>query len=259
MSGNCNPCVPEDPLLKVPNTPITKLGLSFRDIAAQLDNFKKELLKQPITQQFLADPYNQSSETIINLDREWAITANKMVNDMTGVPQGYGKRMLFCANDGSVFVDVSTFVPNTKWLNYSIVAITKFSNYKFIDNPTEPQFNINVNSSSDSFNYEETNWSNVTINPAMQSSNYTILRCGSTTPPVTDINDYLNPERPIAVTFAELDPHTSRQEIIEATTNTYGWCSRYSSTVFSPNYYVATELKGADGYNIFIRLSYFLL
>jgi hypothetical protein len=256
---DCTVCCPNDTgLLTVPNIPINGLGLSFRDIAQQLCLFKNNLKSYSLSQQFLSNPYNQSYETINNLDRLWARLANQTVNDSSGIPAGYGKRILFCANDGNVFIDVSTFYQNTKWMNYSMVALNKFTNYKFINNPTEPQYNINVNSQSQTFNYEDTNWYNVTTDSSEQSKKFTTLKCGSTSPPPSDPNN-LTPQGTTAVSFLEVDLHTTRKEIIQSITQPYGWSSRYSETVFSPNYYVATQLNGVDGYNIFVRLSYYVL
>jgi hypothetical protein len=85
-----------------------------------------------------------------------------------------------------------------------------------------------------------------------------MLKCGSNDFPATDPNN-LEPQNCIATTFLEEPIHTGRKEIVQAMTNSYGWCSRYSETIFVPNYYVATKLEGNDGYGIFIRLSYFLL
>lgn len=245
-------------LMTVPSNSIKELGLSFRGIAQQLCIFKNNLLSYPLVQQFLEDPYYQSYDNVVNLDRLCNRLANKMVNDIEDVPPGFGKRILFCTNDGSVFLDVSTFIPDSKWLNYTIVSLTKNSNYKFIENPYDTQYNSNVNSCSDSFNYEETDWSNVIINNNTQSSKFITLKCGSNTEPNKDPNE-LSPQKTTAIDFFEMDNHTTRAEIIQSITNPYGWASRYSSTNFTINYYVATQLTGVDGYNFFIRLSYFKL
>ena len=246
-------------LSKLPNKPITNLGISFRKIAYKLEKFKKKILSYPLTKEFLKNPYYQSEEFINNIDRLWARVANETVNDYLDIPPGFGKRILFCSNDGNVFIDVSTYIKDSKkWLNFSILALNTLQNYKFINNPTVPQYNVNINSNSQTFNYEQTNYDNVINNSNDQSKIFTILKCGSKTPPSLDPND-LTPQKTTATTFQEVDLHTTRTEIIQSINTKYGYTSRYSGTTFTPNYYVATQLNGADEYTVFIRLSYFLL
>lgn len=245
-------------LSKVPNYKITGLNLSFRDIAKQLCEFKNELLSDPLTKDFLSDPYNKTGDEINNIDILWSRISNKVVNNTTGVTPGYGKRILFASNDGHVFIDVSTFIENSKkWLNFSIIALNQFNNYKFIDNPQVPQYNNFLNSNSLTFNYENTDYSNVINNGNTPNDFFNIIKCGSTSYPPTDINN-LTPQNTKAISFRSVDLHTTRKEIIESISNTYGYTSRYSDTTFTPNYYVATTLNGANGYSIFVRLSYYL-
>lgn len=242
----------------VPDYNISGLNLSFRDIAKQLCEFKNELLSNDLTQDFLLSPYSKTGDYINNLDRLWARLANKVVNNTTGVTPGYGKRILFASNDGYVFIDVSTFIEGSKkWLNFSVIALNRYSNFKFIDNPKVPQYNNFINSNSETFNYENINYSNIINNGNTPGKIFSNIKCGSTSYPPTDIND-LTPQSTKAISFQLLDIHTTRKEIIESVSNTYGYSSRYSDTTFTPNYYVATTLNGSDGYSIFIRLSYYL-
>ena len=241
VSPPCDACCDDDAdLLNVPTHKLHKLGLTYRDIATELCLFKQSLLTHPISSQYLSDPYNQTYDTVVSLDRLWARLANQVVNDTTKIPPGYGKRIMFCANDGNVFIDVSTFIPNTKWMNFSIVALNKKSI---------------INDTDHTFNYEETDWSNAYITP---SSKFTILKCGSPIPHPAD-PDELAPQSTVATTFTELDPHTTRKEILQTINAPYGWASRYSETLFTPSFYVSTKLEGEDGYSIFIVFSYFLL
>lgn len=243
-SPKCKLCCDNDSdLLTVPTHKLHNLGLTYRDIATELCLFKNSLLTHPISLQYLSNPYNQTYETVVSLDRLWARLAQQRVNDTTNTPEGYGKRILFCANDGNVFIDVSTFIPNTKWMNFSIVALNKKDN---------------IDEASHTFNYEETDWSSVNTNVNTQSSKFTILKCGSPIPHPADPDD-LSPQSTVATSFIELDPHTTRKEILQTISNPYGWASRYSETVFTPSFYVATKLEGEDGYSIFIVFSYFLI
>lgn len=254
----CPPIPPPDPLLEVPNYPITGLGLSYRNIAEQLKAFKNEMLSYTLTQEFVENPTGLTSENVNRLDILWTVLSNKVVNDMSGVPQGYAKRILMCRSDGNVIIDVSTFIPNRNLLNYSIVEMNRFLNFKFVNNPTEAQYNVNINSNSATFNAEQTNFSNVIFNGNMQCKNFFILKCGSTSPPVTDPNN-LTPERTTATNFSEISNHNTRKEIIQTVNSTYGWAGRYSETSLATNYYVATKLEAADDFVVFIRLSYFAI
>jgi len=259
----CCPCPyppipppPPDPLLEVPNYPITGLGLSYRNIAEQLNVFKNELLSYPLTQEYVANPTGMTNAKINQLNILWTVLANKLVNDLNGVPEGYVKGILICGNDGSTIIDVSTFMPAKNLLNYSIVEMNIFTNFKFVENPSEAQYNMNINEESDTFNPEQTNFSNVIFNGDSQCNRFFYLKCGSTTPPVTDPNN-LTPEKTVAITFEEEPNHATRKEIIQAVTSTYGWAGRYCQTSLNSSFYVATKLQAADDFVVFIRLSYF--
>jgi hypothetical protein len=248
----------KDPILKVPNVPLTGLGLSYRDIANQLKEVKQLMLSYPLTQQYIQNPTGMTFESVVQLDRLWDRIGNKIVNDMTGVPQGYGKRLSICRNDGNLIMDVSTYIPNTKWMNFSLVELNTFKNFKSIDNPNEPQFNTNINSNSITFNCENLNISNLTQNVDSQYTSFMVIKCGSNTPPKTDPTD-LEPESTTPTTFLQTQPLTTRKEIIQAINSGYGWACRYSQTNFTPNFYVATTFDAADEFVLFIRLSYFVI
>lgn len=261
LTTDCSICCPKSPVfLSIPNKPIINLGISFRTIARQLCAFKQNLMSYPLSKEFLSDPYHQTADTIFNLDRLWNRLANQFVNDLTNVTQGFGKRILFCSNDGRVFIDVSTFKQGTRWQNFNMVAINKESNYKYIASPqqNDPQYNINITNNSITFNHENINITSLTNNGLQQAQHNQMLKCGSNDFPATDPNN-LEPQNSVATTFLEEPLHTGRKEILQAMNSPYGWCSRYSETIFSPNYYVATKLEGNDGYGVFIRLSYFSL
>lgn len=254
----CPPTPPPDPLLEVPNYPITGLGISYRNIAEELKAFKNEMLTYPLTQEYIANPTGLSKEKVDTLDILWTVLANKLVNDVSGVPQGYAKSLLICRNDGCTIINVSTFMPNKNLLNYSIVEMNKYSNLKFVENPSEAQYNANIDSKSVTFSAEKTIFSNVIFNPNMQCKKFFIMKCGSMSPPVTDPNNLI-PEKTVAVTFEEEPNQVATKEIIQAVNSTYGWAGRYSETSFTPNFYVATKLEAADDFVVFLRLSYFVI
>jgi hypothetical protein len=243
-------------LLCVPNEKNSGINKSFRDIARELKKFKKILMINPVTKDFLKSPYSKTREEIEYLDRVWTVLANKLINDTSNLPTGYGKRLLFCTNGGKVFIDNSTFVSgNPKWLNYSIIfgdLLLNIEKEKRLPNVASlvlPQENI-------TFNPQESKLDNLNDTNLVKQS--ICVRAGSIEPPTLNIAN-LNPEKTKPVTFQLVENHLTRKEIIGATSKVYDWSSRYSDTVFTPNWYVATQLLGKDGYVVYVRLSYFKL
>jgi len=240
----------KNPFDNVPNEKNTGINRSFRYIAKELIKFKKILLADPVTKEFLKSPSTATREQVELLDRIWTVFANKLVNDTSNVPKGYGKRILCCENGGKVFIDVSTYVKDSpKWLNYSVFYGPVKSFIKTNNVESEkilPLENI-------TFNPDELNIENLNNTPIQQM---TIIRAGSNEPPVTT-NFKPNKNKP--VNFQILENHSTRKEIILSLTNEFGWAFRYSDTIFTPNWYVATQLLGEGSDSTYLRLSYFKL
>jgi len=101
------------PIEDVPDTPIQGLGLSFRDIAIQLDGFIDQLLAFPQTIAFLANPYDlkgPSTARVEEIDRLWTRVANRFVNDHTSFPSSqWNRKITFVTNGGLVFINSQTF------------------------------------------------------------------------------------------------------------------------------------------------------
>lgn len=240
------------PCKKIPCKKISDLNKSFRDIAKELNKYKKILHAHPITKDFLKNPYNKSREQIERLDRVWTILANNVVNDTSNIPSGYGKRILFCTNGGIVFIDTTTYISgNSKWLNYSICFGEVLGKIRTTDDGLSSSSSIITLT----FNPEEIEIEEINTNYTKQSNS---IRSGSNEPPKLDIND-LTPLRSKAVNFQLLDNHSTRKEIQNTYSKNYGYASRYSDTIYTQNYYVATTITGADGYLCVVRLSYFKL
>jgi len=254
MSSKCKKKI--NHLLSIPNEKISGINKSFRDIARELKRFKKILMIHPVTKDFLNSPYSKTREEIEYLDRVWIVLANKLINDTSNLPSGYGKRLLFCTNGGKVFIDNSTFIPgNTKWLNYSIIfgdMLLNIEKEKRLTNVAS----LLLSQENITFNPHESKLDN--LNESNLVKETICIRAGSIEPPTLNIAN-LNPEKTKPVTFQLLENHLTRQEIIGATSKEYGWSSRYSDTVFAPNWYVATQLIGKDGYVVYLRLCYFKL
>jgi hypothetical protein len=246
-----NKCKKIDKLNIVPNEKISGLDKSFRDIAKELKKYKKILCENSVTRNFLKSPYTQTREEVEYLDRIWTVYANKLVNDLSNLPKGYGKRILFCTNSGEVFIDTSTFIKdNYKWLNYSIISGKLLCNIK-------------TNAESDNNCCDILSSQNISFNPqelSIENLNNTLvkqlisIKAGSTEKPV--VNNF-NPEKTKPISFDIISNHSTRKEIMMTLLNEYGWASRYSDTIFTPNWYVATQLFGKEGYSVYIRLSYF--
>jgi hypothetical protein len=238
---------------KVPCEIIPDLNKSFRDIAKELKIYKRMLKDHPITIEFLKHPYNQTREQVELLDRVWIVLANIVVNNTSNIPSGYGKRILFCTNGGKVFIDTTTYLSgSSKWLNYSTVFGDISWKIRTVD-----QLSASAIFSTITFNPDETDIEEINTNTNYTKQS-TSFRVGSIEPPVLNINN-LTPQKTKAVNFQLLENHLTRKEIQDASSKKYGWTSRYSDTIFSPNFYVASTITGADGYLCFVRLSYFKL
>ncbi len=236
-------------LLKVPTTSLNVGSLNFRKLAYRLENIKSSITNESLTKLFLSNPY--TTELNINdVDKLWTRIANKYVNDVSDVPDGYGKRITFCTNDGYVFIDVSTYQENsTKHLNFSMITMNQSyyvkssGDYQIIND--EPIFNS-----------ENTNIDSMTDGTALiELCN---IKCGSTSEPNKDKTN-LNDEATSPIAYQKMDIESTRKEYLMTHYQKYGWASRYSNSLFTPSYYVATQINGKYGYSIYLRLSIYLL
>jgi hypothetical protein len=236
-------------LLKVPNTPINVGSLNFRILASRLEIFKSNISNESLTKLFLSDPYSTTLD-VNTVDKLWTRIANAYVNDISDVPSGYGKRLTFCTNDGYVFIDVSTFQPDgTKHLNYSMITMNQ-SYY------VKSSGDYQIINDDPIFNPENTNIDSMTNGTALEE--LCNIKCGSTTEPIVDKTN-LNDEATNAVTYQKMDIESTRKEYLMTHYQKYGWASRYSNSLYSPSYYVATQMTGKYGYSIYIRFSIYLL
>ena len=163
---------------------------------------------------------------------------------------------MFCTNGGKVFIDNSTFIlGNPKWLNHSIIfgdLLLNIEKEKILTNVAS----LLLSQENITFNPQESKLDNLNDDNVVKET--ICVRAGSIEPPTLNIAN-LNPEKTKPVAFQLLENHLTRQEIIGAMSKEYGWSSRYSDTIFTPNWYVATQLIGKDGYVVYLRLSYFKL
>jgi hypothetical protein len=235
-------------LMQLPVTPIVDT-IHFRELASRLENVKSSILKEQLTTTFLSNPYDTSFD-VDSLDNLWARIANIYVNDTSDIPSGYGKRLTFCTNDGYVFIDVSTYQPSgTKHLNYSMITMNQ-SYY------VKSSGDYQIINDTPIFNPENTNIDSMTNGTALLE--LCNIKCGSNDAPIVDKTN-LEPQSTTAVTYQKMDIESTRKEYIMTNYQKYGWASRYSNSLYTPCYYVATQLEGSLGYSIYIRLAIYLL
>lgn len=239
-------------LLQVPNTYIINSSqLTFRTLALKLEKFKELLLSQPLTTLYLSNPYNLTLD-IDKVDRLWTRLANSYVNNLWDVPSGYGKRLTFCTNDGYVFIDVSTFSPNetnTKHLNYSMITMNQ-SYYVKSEGDYQIINDIPI------FNPENTNIESMSSGTELLE--LCNIKCGSTDSPIVSKTE-LTQQNSSATTYQKMDIESTRKEYLMTLTQKYGWSSRYSNSLYTPSFYVATQMNGQRGYSVYLRLSFYLL
>lgn len=237
-------------LSQLPNTYIID-SITFRTLALNLENFKSLILRQSLSSLFLLNPYN-TTLNINNVDKLWTRLANIYVNDVSDVPSGYGKRLTFCTNDGYVFIDVSTFQPddaNTKHLNYSMITMNQ-SYY------VKSSGDYQIINDDPIFNPESTSIDSMTSGTALLE--LCNIKCGSSESPIVSKTD-LSGQSTNAITYQKMDIESTRKEYLMTLTQKYGWASRYSNSLYTPSYYVATQITGRYGYSIYVRLSLYLL
>ena len=251
-------CLDKD-LAVVSNKKFTGLNFSFRMIARELKSFIKEVTSHPEIKKYLKDPYNQNRESMKRFYLIYTILANKYVNNRDNVSSNIGKRITFVNSAGRVAVDVTTFIPNTKWLNYNMTLGTYSHAYDY-KNSGEIDFadrGTTVQSDKVTFNPNQDVLTNILTKPVTEAY---CMRVGSTDKPITDIKN-ITSQNSTGVSFQHVENHNTRKEIQDAFSENkkYSFSSRFSDTVYTQNFYVATKLSGNDGQEFAIRLSYFKL
>lgn len=180
------------PIEDVPDTPIRGLGLSFREIAVELDRFVDELMSFPQTVEFLANPYNLNGSNVTRvevIDRLWTRVANRFVNDHGAFPSPqWHRRITFVTNSGRIFINSQTFRLGAS-TNYSCLFTSGIVNPisdGLLENPSN---NLAIPPASSFYNPENTDYSQMYTSNGSQLAEFENILMGSTTPPNTDPHD----------------------------------------------------------------------
>ena len=246
-------------LAVVSNKKFTKLDFSFRTIAQELKLFINEVKSHPMIKKYLKDPYNQDRESMKKIYLIYTAFANKYVNRVN-VSSNIGKRITFVNSAGRVAVDVTTFIPNNlTWLNYNMTLGTYSHVYDFKDSG---DINLDdggttVQSDKVTFNPNGDIIKDISTTPVYEAY---CMRVGSTDAPNMDVKN-ITSQNSKGIKFQHIENHNTRKEIQDAFSENkkYNCSSRFSDTVYTQNFYVATKLAGNDGQEFVVRFSYFKL
>lgn len=257
----------------VPSTTLQNCNFSFNDIAKELYLLVLDSLSNATVKEFLANPFVQDKNLIQKYIRVIQnIALNACNNPHIPTPDGYMKKITFCQNDGTILVDVNTYVDSVPSLNYNKNVIT-ISN-KF--NPVQSSSSIpNTNNNSDFPLANPFNTLDLWVNP----NNIDPTSIKTTTPgyninvtvsvnsaknyhfPADEIDPPITGGNPIS--YKVLDNCMSRSEFQQANIQGWGWCSRQLGNKFSPSYNVATLIDAMDtntnnnnGYYFLVSLSF---
>jgi hypothetical protein len=247
-------------LAVVSNKNFTKLDFSFRTIALELKLFINEVKSHPIIKKYLKDPYNQDRESMRQFYLIYTAFANKYVNNRVNVSSNIGKRITIVNSAGRVAVDVTTFIPNSvTWLNYNMTLGTYSHVYDYKDS-ADIDFvdgGTTVQSDKVTFNPNGEVLKNILTTPVSETYS---MRVGSTDAPNMDVKN-ITSQNSKGITFQHLENHNTRKEIQDAFSENkkYNCSSRFSDTVYTQNFYVATKLAGNDGQEFVVRFAYFKL
>ena len=247
-------------LAVVSNKKFTGLNFSFRTIARELKSFVKEVKCHPMIKKYLKDPYNQDRESMKQYYLIYTIFANQYVNNRVNVSSNIGKRITIVNSAGRVAVDVTTFIPNSLvWLNYNMTLGTYSHVYDY-KNSGEVDLadgGTTVRSDKVTFNPNGEDLASLLTIPVFEAY---CMRVGSTDEPNMDIKN-ITSKNSKGISFQHVENHNTRKEIQDAFSENkkYNCSSRFSDTIYTQNFYVATKLSGNDGQEFAIRLSYFKL
>ena len=247
-------------LAVVSNKKFTGLDFSFRTIARELKSFVKEVKSHPIIKKYLKDPYNQDRESMKQYYLIYTIFANQYVNNRVNVSSNIGKRITIVNSAGRVAVDVTTFIQNDlRWLNYNMTlgSYSHVYDYKDSGEIDLADGGTTVQSDKVTFNPNGEDLTNILTKPVFEAY---CMRVGSTDEPNMDIKN-ITSKNSKGISFQHVENHNTRKEIQDAFSENkkYNCSSRFSDTVYTQNFYVATKLSGNDGQEFAVRLSYFKL
>lgn len=243
---------------------IPTIRKSFNDMYEELLLLTQKIIHVPIMKKLFENPYALSSEEVNQIDRVVAYYGNLFCND-THSPRVY-KRFLATTNDGLVWVDVSTFVPQLGLLNFTTFRLNISSNVYELDKPqSDPIFSeFLINPQSIISNPNNISITNIQQKLEFSPSQTVVLKIGLTSKPYTK-NDNIDLNNPPpyegeGISYKIVSNHLTRVEIQQAFLEGCGFSSRYSETNFKFNYYVALRIRSAQyiGYSVVFRLSYFI-
>ena len=238
----------------LPKEDIKNLGLSYRDIGIRLNK---------IIKQYSVYNIDNDDEDLIEkqqkLRRElsnWVNNPDNLVNNKkVYIGKKFGARITISLTDGLVIHDVQTFCRDVQNKNNRILGK---NNFIFIKNENVP---VDV-TNKQSFVYSTLNDLDVLKN-TQYIKQYAFKVHSSTLPSSNSNSDVLqyspndtsDGDVVTIVPGEQMDLHTTRREVIQATSRRYGYTSRVSKTVLLKNHYVCKYIEGVN--EIYCRLSYF--
>ena len=239
----------------LPKEDIKNMGLSFRDIGIRLNK---------IIKQYSVYNIDNDDEDLIEkqqkLRRElsnWVNNPDNLVNNKkVYIGKKFGARITISLTDGLIIHDVQTFCRDVKNKNNRILG--KNNNFIFIKNENVP---VDV-TNKQSFVYSTLNDLDVLKNT--QYIKQYAFKVNSSTLPSSNSNSDVIQYSPndtsdgddVTIVSGEMmDLHTTRREVIQATSRRYGYTSRVSKTISLKNHYVCKYIEGVN--EIYCRLSYF--
>lgn len=242
----------------LPNEKIKDLELSYRDIGKRCHKISKKYSYELKTSNMSASEVNNHQKKLRRDLSNWVNDPNNLVNcNGKYIGDNIGARITVCRSDGRVTHDVETFCRDVKNKNNRMLGTN--NNYIFIKNE-----HFQLNKENNEYIYSTLDV-NTIKNSGIKYKNIHAYKVKSSSLPSSDPNSNIIKYSPndttsdnsVTVVSGEImDLHSTRKEIIQATSGKYGYDSRISSTT-RRSHYVCEKIEGEERQTYYFRLSYF--
>jgi len=217
---------------------------SYQTIAQDLEVFIASLNTLPLYQAFVANGGYLPANFLEQLNKDLNTLATNYVNNplsstYNGIlpTYGWGRRIILVSNDGSVLLDTSYSEP-------SDLSLGNVGSVSIVESSTLQGSNAIPNQ----------NYANISATAfPIDIFNISIpVKVVTTQRPF-----YGQPTNPVSpALYKQLALHTTRNEVLTSSLQTYGLARRQSSTTGNIAYYVCKRIDYPDNYTFFARLSY---
>lgn len=245
----------------IPKDNLTGLNLSFSDMAQDILNLRQKIMNNSKIQEYINQYENNNNPTsddlknmLTNINLILTNICRNFVNDPNSVcfnPNCFYKKVQLLTSSGQVFIEAQTYRNDAKGISRDL-HLNRDIIYAEIK---ENIFNDQIGTTTIKYNPSNLTLDNLSSFGVVRKRRIVALTEPDLNFPLPEQNILPSSKTPVKYEIAQ--DLSSTQEVIDASSNMWGWTSRLGSHHFL-GYSIAhnVELPVTDEFYTIIRLSY---